>query len=78
MQNGVICTDGGENQGAASGTDVRKAIDRILNAMWAEGPGGGHYENIISRKYAIVGISLIVNNGLVYLTNDFSGACANR
>jgi uncharacterized protein YkwD len=75
LQSGIICGTGGENQGVATGASVEAAIDRILQAMWAEGPGGGHYDAIINPDYALIGISILVKNDHVYLTNDFSGPC---
>jgi hypothetical protein len=34
---------------ASSGNDARTFISRALQAMWAEGPGGGHHENMRGR-----------------------------
>lgn len=40
--------------------------------MFAEGPGGGHYENMMATRFTRVGIGLVTVNGQLYLTNDFS------
>ena len=41
--------------------------------MWDEGPGGGHYENMLRKDLRRVGIGLVLDpNGRLYLTNDFS------
>jgi uncharacterized protein YkwD len=70
-----------ENQGDPSGVSVmdpdpvksgKKQIDTMLRLMMDEGPGGGHYENIVSTHFRRVGIGLVYVQGRLYLTNDFS------
>jgi uncharacterized protein YkwD len=79
----LFTTDGfqghaGENQGDPNGWPprpggVQQQIDEILAMMWAEGPGGGHYENMIGATFRRVGIGLVLDaNGRLYFTNDFS------
>ena len=78
----LFTTDGfqgyaAENQGDPHGwpvrADVNAQIDEILAAMWAEGPGGGHYENMIRSSLHRVGIGLVLDGtGKLYFTNDFS------
>lgn len=78
----LFTTDGfqsyaAENQGDPHGwpvrADVNAQIDEILAAMWAEGPGGGHYENMIRGSLHRVGIGLLLDGtGKLYFTNDFS------
>jgi uncharacterized protein YkwD len=78
----LFTTDGfqgyaAENQGDPNGwpvrADVFAQIDEILAAMWAEGPGGGHYENMIRSSLRRVGIGLVLDgSGKLYFTNDFS------
>jgi uncharacterized protein YkwD len=68
----------GENQGPSFGqpraASVNVQIDQILKAMIAEGPNGGHYQNMANPIFTRVGIGLVVDgNGALYLTNDFSG-----
>ena len=79
----LFTTDGfvnvaGENQGDPNGwpvrANVRAQIDEILAAMWAEGPGGGHHDNMASTAFFRVGIGLVLDpTGKLYFTNDFSG-----
>jgi hypothetical protein len=38
--------------------------------MWAEGPGGGHYENMIG-DYRQVSCGISIVNGEVTVTQDF-------
>ena len=40
-----------------------------------EGPGGGHHDNILNPKFASVGVGLVIKDGGLYFTNDFSNAC---
>jgi hypothetical protein len=41
--------------------------------MFAEGPGGGHYDNMTDPAFARVGIGLVLDGtGRLYFTNDFS------
>ena len=65
-----------ENQGDPHGwrpEAIDSAIDQILNMMMDEGPGGGHYENILNPNFNRVGIGLILDDhGRLYFTNDFS------
>jgi hypothetical protein len=70
-----------ENQGDPAGvramdadavTSGKKQIAILLEIMMNEGPGGGHYDNILNPKYRRVGIGLFESAGRLYLTNDFS------
>ena len=70
-----------ENQGDPSGvramdadpvTSGKKQIAILLEIMMNEGPGGGHYDNILNAKYRRVGVGLHESAGRLYLTNDFS------
>jgi hypothetical protein len=74
-------THSAENQGDPSGVPSmdsdaiasgKKQIATLLEIMIDEGPGGGHYENMLSTKYRRVGIGLYSPGGRLYLTNDFS------
>ena len=47
-------------------------IDVLLRLMMDEGPGGGHYENIVNQRFRRVGVGLVYAGGRLYLTNDFS------
>jgi uncharacterized protein YkwD len=74
-----FCHDAGENQApgwpASSDALEQKSIDDVLAQMMAEGPGGGHHDNIVGTQFTRVGIALLVDNGQLWLTNDFSGPC---
>jgi uncharacterized protein YkwD len=70
-----------ENQGDPSGVGAmdadptksgKKQIDVMLRLMMDEGPGGGHYENIVNPRFRRVGVGLVYASGRLYLTNDFS------
>ncbi|HEY8072491.1 MAG TPA: CAP domain-containing protein [Labilithrix sp.] len=70
-----------ENQGDPSGvpqtspdpfTNGRTQIDTMLRMMMDEGPGGGHYDNMMSQRYRRVGVGLYYAGGKLYMTNDFS------
>jgi uncharacterized protein YkwD len=70
-----------ENQGDPSGVPAldpdpakngRKQVDIMLKLMMDEGPGGGHYDNMMNTHYRRVGIGIFYANGRMYLTNDFS------
>lgn len=70
-----------ENQGDPNGvpsmapdafTNGKRQIDIMLKMMMDEGPGGGHYENIVNPRYRRIGIGLVYAGGKLYLTNDFS------
>lgn len=72
-----FCAGAGENQapGWPVNGDENATIDSILKSMMDEGPGGGHHDNIVNPNFRSLGVGLIVQNGGLYLTNDFSNAC---
>jgi uncharacterized protein YkwD len=70
-----------ENQGDPGGvpqmhgdpfTNGRMQVDLMLKMMMDEGPGGGHYDNMMSTRYRRVGVGLYYAGGKLYMTNDFS------
>jgi hypothetical protein len=70
-----------ENQGDPRGvppmaadatTSGQKVIAALLQIMMNEGPGGGHYDNIMSPDLRRVGVGISYAGGRLYLTNDFS------
>lgn len=70
---GHACENQGDPNGWPQAASVEAQIDDILQAMWREGPGGGHYDNLANPRLRRVGIGLLVTaDGLLYLTNDFS------
>jgi uncharacterized protein YkwD len=73
-----FCGAAGENEapGWPTNGDEDGAIDAILQSMMNEGPGGGHYDNIVSRNFTRVGVGLVLDGkGALWFANDFSGAC---
>jgi hypothetical protein len=51
---------------------VSSVIDQGMQAMWNEGPGGGHYENMTSTQYTQAGCGIFVaSDGSVWITTDF-------
>jgi uncharacterized protein YkwD len=71
-----FCSNAEENQAPDwPAADVDATIDAILQAMMDEGPGGGHHDNIMDPNNRLVGIGLFLQNGRLWLTNDFSYAC---
>lgn len=72
---------GAENQGDWDGIprlapdkleNGKQQIDITLKLMMDEGPGGGHYENMLNPKFKRVGIGLVYVGDRLYMTNDFS------
>jgi uncharacterized protein YkwD len=73
-----FCSGAGENQAPGwpvENGDQNATIDGILKAMMDEGEGGGHHDNIVNPKFALVGIGLVERDDGLYFTNDFSNAC---
>ena len=62
-ENEVPWWDGGPN-------DVRSVVEMGLALMWSEGPGGGHYDNIVGN-HTSVGCGIYAGNGTVTVTQDF-------
>jgi hypothetical protein len=47
-------------------------ISGCLKAMWAEGPGGGHYDNMANKGYTKVACGFFTaSDGSVWATQDF-------
>jgi uncharacterized protein YkwD len=70
-----------ENQGDPGGVppmdrdparNAQKQVDVMLKLMMDEGPGGGHYDNIMSPKLRRIGVGIVYVNNRFYMTNDFS------
>lgn len=75
-QAGFCGGSGGENQAPGwPAEDLGSTVDAAIKAMMDEGPGGGHHDNILNPAWGKVGIGLVVVDGQLYLTNDFSPAC---
>jgi Cysteine-rich secretory protein family len=52
------------------GGSVRGALTKCLRAFYAEGPGGGHYENMMG-EYRTLGCGVYVVGGGVSIVQDF-------
>ena len=68
------CRINAENQGDWNGVPpapVHNQIDQMLDLMISEGPGGGHYENMLSPKWTRMGAGIVNPGGMMYFTNDF-------
>ncbi len=51
---------------------VHSIVEQGLAAMWAEGPGGGHYNNMVSTSYTDIGCGIYqAPNGDLTVTIDF-------
>jgi hypothetical protein len=48
------CRESAQNECPGWPGPAEKMIPSCLKAMWAEGPGGGHYENMASRRWTKV------------------------
>ena len=49
---------------------VRAIVRQGLSQMWAEGPGGSHYENM-KGAYTEMGCGIFISNGEVTVSQDF-------
>lgn len=66
----------GENVGgrwATPSLDPRAAIRAIHAAFIAEGPNGGHYQNMMSTRFKRAGIAVVYDQQHLWLTEDFAG-----
>jgi uncharacterized protein YkwD len=52
------------------GPSVRSVIEKGIATMWAEGPKGGHYENI-RGPYSQLGCGVFVNGTEITVVQDF-------
>jgi hypothetical protein len=68
------CGVNAENQGDANGwtvAPIHDQIDQILQLMMSEGPGGGHYDNIMNAQFTRLGVGIVNPSAALYFTNDF-------
>jgi hypothetical protein len=77
----VFGSKAAENQGDPGGVPTldgdaarngHKQIDIMLRMMMDEGPGGGHYDNMMNARFRRIGVGLVYAGGKLYMTNDFS------
>lgn len=72
---GARCGACGENQGDPRGwraEPVSKQIDEILGGMMAEGPGGGHHDNMLNPRWHRLGVGVVNPGQTMYFTTDFA------
>lgn len=70
---GVSWMSCGENIGMAVGyPSYSDDLQQIEQGMINEGPGGGHYQNLMSTAFQNVGVGVAIDsNGAVWVTEDF-------
>ncbi len=54
----------------SSGGTVSAAIQFSLQLFWSEGPGGGHYQNIVG-PYGQMGCGVFVDGKVITVVQDF-------
>jgi hypothetical protein len=60
----------GQNECPGYGS-VEQALGGCLDAMWAEGPGGGHYENMVGNSTHTACGFHTTSSGKVWMIQDF-------
>jgi hypothetical protein len=60
----------GQNECPGYGS-VEDALGGCLDAMWAEGPGGGHYDNMVGNSTHTACGFYTTSNGKVWMIQDF-------
>jgi uncharacterized protein YkwD len=70
---GISYTYWGENIGYWYGPPTyEEDLQNIHQFFISEGLGGGHYDNLMSPTFQVVGIGVIVDaSGIVWVTEDF-------
>jgi uncharacterized protein YkwD len=69
------CPSCGENQSGANGWrsgPVGRQVDEVIELMMAEGPGGGHRDNMLDARWGHLGVGIVNPGGPMYLTMDFA------
>jgi len=54
-----------------SGGDMNKLVALCIASFYAEGPGGGHYENLLGEDYRTVGCGIFQSGTSVTIVQDF-------
>lgn len=66
------CGEMAQNECPGWSGEPTKAIKGCLDAMWNEGPGGGHYENMASTRYSKVSCGVhVTSSGRVWSVQNF-------
>jgi len=73
MGSGENMLPGWQGWSLNGGKTIRQIMTEGIKMMWDEGPGGGHYENMVSTSFKSVGCGVFVNsqNG-VTVSIDFT------
>lgn len=73
---GVVWTQSGENAGMSGelANSGITAASKANEAMMNEGPGGGHYDNLMGTAFDHVGVSVVYDpfNHKMWITEDFA------
>ena len=72
---GICWRSIGENAGYVTGRDGRGSVRWIHRAYMSEGPGGGHYENVVNPGWDRVGVGIVKDGGAYWETEDFVQTC---
>jgi uncharacterized protein YkwD len=72
---GICWRSIGENAGYVTGRGGNASIRWIHRAYMSEGPGGGHYENVVNRDWEQVGVGVVKHGSSYWETEDFVEAC---
>ena len=66
------CQEFGQNECPDRDGPAEKMIPICLRDMWAEGPGGGHYEAMVNTKYTKVACGFgASSNGAIWSVQNF-------
>ena len=72
---GICWRSIGENAGYVTGRDGRGSVRWIHRVYMSEGPGGGHYENVVNPGWDRVGVGIVKDGGAYWETEDFVQTC---
>jgi uncharacterized protein YkwD len=62
----------GQENASNSNASILAAVERSTDSMLGEGPGGGHFENLMSNSSKLIGIGVLRDSGgKIWLTQDF-------
>lgn len=64
-----MCAEFAQNE--CLGISSPSSIGPCLAAMWAEGPGGGHHENMRSTRFTQVACGYGTGTGAMWAVQDF-------
>jgi hypothetical protein len=67
----AACGEFAQNECPGWGGSLNAALPGCLDAMWAEGPGGGHYENMASSAYGYVACGIFQSANGWWIVQDF-------